>query len=76
MTRFEEVETAPASPSFTWRSVVQRMLGHASGAVTMDLYGHLIDRNLWDAAERVGGLSGALADDDEQDEQDSSEDVR
>lgn len=39
--------------------VVQRVLGHASAAMTMDLYGHLIDRNLWDAAERIGGISGA-----------------
>jgi len=39
--------------------VVQRILGHASAAMTMDLYGHLIDRNLWQAAEIVGGLSGA-----------------
>ena len=34
--------------------VVQRILGHASAAMTMDLYGHLIDTNLWDAANRVG----------------------
>jgi hypothetical protein len=31
--------------------------------MTMDLYGHLIDQNLWDAAKKVtehtGGLSGA-----------------
>ncbi len=27
--------------------------------MTMDLYGHLIDRNLWDAAERIGGTAGA-----------------
>jgi integrase len=39
--------------------VVQRVLGHASAAMTMDLYGHLIDENLWDAAKRLGGLSGA-----------------
>jgi len=39
--------------------VVQRMLGHASAAMTMDLYGHLIDRNLWEAARLVGGISGA-----------------
>ena len=35
----------------------------------MDLYGHLIDQNLWDAAERVGGTTGApeptSAEDDE-----------
>lgn len=39
--------------------VVQRVLGHASAAMTMDLYGHLIDRNLWEAADRVGGGAGA-----------------
>ena len=39
--------------------VVQRILGHASAAMTMDLYGHLIDQNLWDAAEKVGGTTGA-----------------
>lgn len=46
--------------------VVQRILGHASAAMTMDLYGHLIDQNLWDAAERIGGTTGAS--DDEEDE--------
>jgi hypothetical protein len=34
--------------------------------MTMDLYGHLIDQNLWDAARKVtehtGGLSGASKD--------------
>ncbi len=39
--------------------VVQRVLGHASAAMTMDLYGHLIDGNLWHAARAVGGISGA-----------------
>ena len=42
--------------------VVQRVLGHASGAMTMDLYGHLIDQNLWGAAEQIrrnGGILGA-----------------
>ncbi|GAA2735025.1 hypothetical protein GCM10009867_16420 [Pedococcus aerophilus] len=39
--------------------VVQRVLGHASAAMTMDLYGHLIDQNLWEAAERIGGNTGA-----------------
>ena len=29
-------------------------MGHTSIKVTMDLYGHLIDRNLWKAAARVG----------------------
>ncbi len=37
--------------------VVQRILGHASAAMTMDLYGHLIDQNLWDAAKRVNQLA-------------------
>ena len=38
------------------------MLGHASAAMTMDLYGHLIDRNLWDAANRFGGTTEASSD--------------
>ena len=41
--------------------VVQRILGHASAAMTMDLCGHLIDRNLWEAADRIGGTAGARA---------------
>jgi integrase len=45
----------------SWRAkVVQRVLGHASAAMPMDLYGHLIDRNLWDAADRLGGTTGAI----------------
>jgi hypothetical protein len=27
--------------------------------MTMDLYGHLVDGNLWQAARMVGGISGA-----------------
>jgi integrase len=38
--------------------VVQRVLGHASAAMTMNLYGHLIDQNLWAAAARLGDISG------------------
>ena len=38
--------------------VVQRVLGHATAAMTMDLYGHLIDRNLWEAARRFGDTIG------------------
>lgn len=45
--------------------VVQRVLGHASAAMTMDLYGHLIDRNLWDAAARLGDISGTRDPSDE-----------
>ncbi|MEI7056389.1 tyrosine-type recombinase/integrase [Nocardioides sp. CCNWLW239] len=37
--------------------VVQRILGHSSATMTMDLYGHLIDQNLWDAAAKVAYLS-------------------
>ena len=48
--------------------VVQRVLGHASAAMTMDLYGHLIDRNLWDAADRFGGTTGASSDEGPDDE--------
>jgi hypothetical protein len=40
--------------------VVQRVLGHATAAMTMDLYGHMVDRNLWDAAQR--GTTGARPD--------------
>src|SRR5579875_886866 len=38
--------------------VVQRVLGHASAAMTMDLYGHMVDANLWQAARLVGDISG------------------
>jgi len=27
--------------------VVQRVLGHATAAMTVDLYGHLVDASLW-----------------------------
>lgn len=33
--------------------VVQRVLGHATAAMTMDLYGHLVDANLWQAADNL-----------------------
>jgi integrase len=39
--------------------MVQRVLGHASAAMTMDLYGHLIDASLWEAAKKVEGTTGA-----------------
>jgi hypothetical protein len=39
--------------------VVQRVLGHATAGMTMDLYGHLLEANLWAAAERIGDISGA-----------------
>jgi hypothetical protein len=38
---------------------LESVLGHASAAMTMDLYGHLVDGNLWQAARVVGGISGA-----------------
>lgn len=41
--------------------VVQRILGHASAAMTMDLCGHLIDDNLWTSTTQVGGIVGASA---------------
>jgi hypothetical protein len=37
--------------------VVQRVLGHATAAMTKDLYGHMIDANLWQAAQLVGDIS-------------------
>jgi integrase len=36
--------------------VVQRVLGHATASMTMDLYGHLVDGNLWQAARMVGDI--------------------
>lgn len=35
---------------------VQRMLGHASAAMTMDLYGHLWDERLDSVADAVGAV--------------------
>jgi hypothetical protein len=35
------------------------VLGHATATMTMDLYGHMIDGNLWQAAKLVGGITGA-----------------
>lgn len=40
--------------------VVQRVLGHASAVMTMDLYGHMVDANLWQAARLVGDISGTF----------------
>jgi Phage integrase family len=40
--------------------VVQRVLGHATAAMTMDLYGHMVDANLWQAAQLVGDTSGTF----------------
>jgi len=39
--------------------VVQRVLGHATAAMTKDLYGHLVDASLWQAARLIGGTTGA-----------------
>ena len=39
--------------------VVQRVLGHATAAMTMDLYGHPVDANLRQAARLVGRTTGA-----------------
>ena len=35
------------------------MLGHATAAMTMDLYGHMVDASLWQAARLIGGTTGA-----------------
>jgi integrase len=40
--------------------VVQRVLGHATASMMMDLYGHLVDANLWQAARLVGDISGTF----------------
>ena len=39
--------------------VVQLVLGHATAAMTMDLYGHLVDASLWQAARLIRGTTGA-----------------
>src|SRR5262249_34716317 len=41
--------------------VVQRVMGHATAAMTMDLYGHMVDASLWQAARLVGGTTGHLS---------------
>ena len=38
--------------------VVQRVLGHATASLTLDLYGHLMDNNLWENARRLGDRMG------------------
>ena len=40
--------------------VVQRMLGHATAAMTTDLYGHLVDASLWQAAPADRGHHGGI----------------
>lgn len=37
------------------------VLGHATAAMTMDLYGHMMDAKLWQAARLVGDISGTFA---------------
>jgi hypothetical protein len=36
--------------------------------MTMDLYGHLMDANLWEAARAIGGILGASGPAGQQDE--------
>jgi hypothetical protein len=54
------------------------VLGHGTAAMTMDLYGHLVDGNLWQAARLVGDISGTfeppgrLDEDDDETETDKS----
>ena len=50
--------------------VVQRVLGHATASMTVDLYGHLVDANLWQAARLVGDISGTLVPPGPPDEED------
>jgi len=38
---------------------IARVLGHATAAMTMDPYGHMVDANLWQAARLVEGITGA-----------------
>ena len=49
--------------SSSWRpNVVQRVLGRASAAMPMDLYGHLIDRDLWTLPIGSGARWGPSSD--------------
>lgn len=41
--------------------VVQRMLGHATAAMTLDLYGHLLDDDLLGVAEALGKAIDSVA---------------
>ena len=50
----------PTSSAGADPKVVQRVLVHASAAMTMDLYGHMVDADLWQAARLVGDISGTL----------------
>jgi integrase len=47
--------------------VVQRVLGHSSATMTMDLYGHLVDAGLWLAADKIGDISGTSVEDSRKD---------
>jgi hypothetical protein len=42
-------------------NVVQRMLGHATAAMTLDLYGHLLDDDLFGVAEALGKAIDTVA---------------
>ena len=53
-----ESRAQQGGPSEAVAKVVQRMLGHASAAMTVDPHGHLVDHNLW-ASARVRGHPGA-----------------
>ena len=55
--------------------VVQRVLGHATAAMTMDLYGHLVDDNLWAAARSVGGILGASEPSEQRDEDEDGQEL-
>jgi integrase len=41
--------------------VVQRMLGHATATMTLDLYGHLLDDDLFGVAEALGKAIDSVA---------------
>ena len=53
--------------------VVQRVVEHATAAMTMNLYGHLLDANLWAAARRIGDTSGTSGAPDATDDGESAE---
>ena len=40
-------------------ATLRSILAFATAAMTMDLYGHLVDASLWQAARLIGGTTGA-----------------
>jgi hypothetical protein len=63
---FGDTQNITADPFPGLCLVVQRVLGPATAAMTMDLYGQLVDGNLRQAARLVGDTSGTFEPPDHQ----------